>query len=81
MSLLAVFVFFAVAAANPAFLVRILGGVLFISVLNSLYYLRSEMSAKGFLYSVAFSFYSSFTMWWIMPYAFFTVKAKGWLTR
>jgi hyaluronan synthase len=80
-SLLAVFAFFAVAVTTPALLLRVFGGMLLISVLNSLYYLRSEMSATGFLHSVAFSFYSSFTMWWIMPYAFFTVKAKGWLTR
>ncbi|MDA8426898.1 MAG: glycosyltransferase [Treponema sp.] len=52
-----------------------------VTIFNSLYYLRSEQSARGFLYSIAFSYFSTFAMWWIMPYAFFTVRSRSWLTR
>ena len=70
-----------IASANPVYWGRSVLVLLSVAVLNSLYYLRSEPSWNGFLHSVGFSLYSTFTMWWIMPYAFFTVRAKGWLTR
>ncbi|MGO8695384.1 MAG: glycosyltransferase family 2 protein [Rectinemataceae bacterium] len=65
----------------PSVLVRFIFGTFLISVFNSLYYLRSERSLSGFMYSLAFSYFSTFAMWWIMPFAFFTVRSRSWLTR
>lgn len=67
--------------AAPFLGVRFLiaGGL--VSLLATVYILRSEPSLKGLLYGVMFAYYSTFTMSWIMPYAFFTVRARSWLTR
>ena len=70
-----------IASETPSYWGRSALVLLFVAIFNSLYYLRSEPSVKGFFHSIGFSLYSTFTMWWIMPYAFLTVRAKGWLTR
>jgi len=51
-----------------------------ISIFQVLYYLRTERSFH-IVYGVLYGFYSSFALMWIFPYAFFTVRARGWLTR
>ena len=33
------------------------------------------------VYGVIFEYFSFFTLFWIFPWAFVTVRAKGWLTR
>ena len=47
---------------------------------GALYFLRTERSME-FLYGVAYAFYSAVALFWILPYAVVTVRAKGWLTR
>ena len=81
LSLLGIVAFFALAVTTPTLLLRALGAAAFVAVFNSLYYLRSNPSLAGFAHCIGFSFYATFGMWWIMPYAAFTVKAQGWLTR
>jgi hyaluronan synthase len=51
-----------------------------ISLLYSLYYLRSERSLD-LVYGVVFAFFAFFGLSWIPAYAFCTVRARGWLTR
>ncbi len=68
------------AVATPFVLLRFLAVVGLMSLLNMLYYLRSELSAD-FFYGILFSYFSLFALSWIFPYAFFTVKARSWLTR
>jgi len=67
-------------AAHPHMLVRILLVVGLMSLLNTLYYLRSEQS-PDFFYGIIFSYISMFTLFWIFPYAMCTVRARAWLTR
>ncbi len=65
---------------NPVVLIRFLLAVGVVSVFYSLYYLRSERSID-FLYGVLYSYFGVFLLFWIFPYAFFTVRARSWLTR
>lgn len=68
------------AAQDPPVLLRMLTGMGLISLVNMLYYLRSERSFD-FVYGVLYAYFSVFTLFWIFPYAAFTVRARGWLTR
>lgn len=65
---------------HPYMLARFLLAVGIVGIFYSLYFLRSERSLE-FLFAVIFSYYSFFTMFWIFPYAVFTVRARSWLTR
>lgn len=47
---------------------------------NTLYYLRNERSWE-FLYGVLYSYFSFFSLSWIFPYAFATIRARTWGTR
>ena len=67
-------------AQDPSMIVRILVAIGLVSFLNMLYFLRSERSF-GFLYGVLYAYFSSVALFWIFPYAVFTVRAKAWLTR
>jgi len=64
----------------PLMLPRVLVAIGAISLLYSLYYLRSERSLN-FLYGIVFEYFSFFFMFWIFPWALLTVRARGWLTR
>jgi hyaluronan synthase len=68
------------AAHHPMVLPRMLMVIGLVSLLNMLYFLRSERSAD-FVYGVVYSYFSFFTLFWIFPYAFVTVRARSWLTR
>jgi len=50
------------------------------SLFNMLYFLRSERS-MDFLYGIVYAYFGFFTLFWIFPYAFFTIRARSWLTR
>jgi hyaluronan synthase len=65
---------------HPYMLARFLLAVGIVGLFYSLYFLRSERSAE-FLLAIVFSYFSFFTMFWIFPYALFTVRARSWLTR
>jgi hyaluronan synthase len=67
-------------ARDPAIFLRMLTAMGLVSLVNMLYYLRSERSFD-FLYGVLYAYFSSFTLFWIFPYAVMTVRARGWLTR
>ena len=47
---------------------------------GALYFLRLERSLEC-LYGIAYGLFSAFALFWIMPYAAVTVRARGWLTR
>ena len=72
--------FVGMVVQNPAVLVRMLTVMGFVSLVNMLYFLRSERSFD-FLYGVVYSYFAFFALFWIFPYAFFTVRARSWLTR
>jgi hyaluronan synthase len=65
---------------HPYMFARFLIAVGIVGLFYSLYFLRSERSAE-FLLAIVFSYFSFFTMFWIFPYAVFTVRARSWLTR
>ncbi len=65
---------------DPATLFRLLLAIGLMSFLNVLYYLRSERSWR-FVYGILYSYFSAFTLFWIFPYALFTVRSRSWMTR
>jgi hyaluronan synthase len=65
---------------HPSMLVQLLTAIGVVSLVNGLYYLRSERSL-GFLYGVLYAYFSFFALFWIFPYAVATVRARSWLTR
>ncbi|HVB34444.1 MAG TPA: glycosyltransferase [Patescibacteria group bacterium] len=65
---------------NPLTLVRFLLAIGIVSFFYALYYLRSERS-PAFLYGVLYSYFGAFLLFWILPYAAVTVRARSWLTR
>lgn len=67
-------------AQEPQVLLRTLTGMGIVSLLNMLYYLRSERSI-GFVYGVVYTYFAAFALFWIFPYAALTVRARAWLTR
>ena len=67
-------------ASDPQVLLRVFCALLLVSAFNMLYYLRGERS-WDFIYGIGYAFFSAFALFWIFPYAFFTVRAQGWLTR
>ena len=68
------------AVDDPRSIARMLVAIMVVSTLYVLYYLRSERS-YDFIYGVLYAYFSIFTLFWIFPYAAFTVRARGWLTR
>lgn len=65
---------------HPIMMLHFIAIIGLIAAFNMLYYLRSERS-WDFLYGIYYSYYSAFALFWIMPYAVFTARAKSWLTR
>jgi len=66
--------------SRPVLIPRLLLAIGMVSLFNTIYYLRSELS-KDFIYGVVYSYYAFFALFWIFPYAVLTVRARGWLTR
>jgi hyaluronan synthase len=75
LALLAVFTF-----DDPMTFLRFLSGVGIMAMLNMLYYLRIERS-WNFLFGIFYAYFSVFTLFWIFPYALFTLRSRSWLTR
>lgn len=65
---------------NPETLLRVAASIGVVSLLYTLYYLRSERS-WDFIYGIAYAYFSFFTLAWIFPYAVITARARSWLTR
>jgi len=67
-------------AQDPEILLRVLVVIGLMSLLYTLYYLRSERSID-FIYGIAYSYFAFFALTWIFPYAALTLRRRGWLTR
>jgi len=67
-------------AEDPEVLLRVLMVIGLMSLLYTLYYLRSERS-MDFVYGIAYSYFAFFALTWIFPYAAMTLRTRGWLTR
>ena len=65
---------------HPLSLLRLMIVIGLVSAINTLYYLRSERSAD-FFYGILYAYYSVFALFWIFPFAVFTVRSRSWLTR
>ncbi len=65
---------------DPATILRLLFIIGLTSLLNILYFLRSERSLDC-IYGVFYSYFSFFTLFWIFPFALLTVRSRSWLTR
>ncbi|UCE42021.1 MAG: glycosyltransferase family 2 protein [Candidatus Aminicenantes bacterium] len=65
---------------NPIFILRHFAVLLIFSFLLSLYYLRTKKSLT-FLYGIPYAFITAFCLWWIVPFAAFTMKSQSWMTR
>ncbi len=65
---------------DPATILRLLPAIGVMSLLNVLYYLRSERS-WDFIYGILYSYFSFFTLFWIFPSAVLTLRSRSWLTR
>ena len=68
------------AAAEPRVFGYIALGVGLGAAPGALYFLRTERSLEC-LYGLVYGYYAAFALFWIMPYAALTVRARGWLTR
>jgi hyaluronan synthase len=68
------------SVGDPTTIVRLFLAIGTVSLLNMLYYLRSERS-WDFLFGVFYSYYSFLTLFWIFPYAAATLRSRSWLTR
>jgi hyaluronan synthase len=66
--------------SHPATLLRLFFVIGLMSLMNVLYYLRSERS-WDFIYGVLYSYFSFFALFWVFPYAVLTVRSRSWMTR
>jgi hyaluronan synthase len=65
---------------EPETILRFFFAIGLMSFLNILYYLRSERS-WDFIYGILYAYFSVFTLFWIFPYALFTLRSRSWMTR
>lgn len=65
---------------DPMTSVRFLFAMGIMSFLNMFYYLQREPS-WDFLYGIFYAYFSFFTLFWVFPYAVFTVRSRSWMTR
>jgi hyaluronan synthase len=65
---------------HPLFIIRHFAVILIFSFVLSLYYLRTKRSLT-FLYGIPYAFITAFCLWWIVPFAAFTMKNQSWMTR
>ncbi len=69
-----------VIALHPGVTAPVMTVMAAMSLFQVLYYLRTERSFNC-LYGVLYAYFSSVALFWILPYAVATVRARGWLTR
>ncbi len=65
---------------DPITLLRLLLTMGLVSCFHMFYYLRSEAS-WDFVYGILYAYFSFFGLFWIFPYAVFTVRSRSWMTR
>lgn len=68
------------ALQDRAMIARMVVAMGLMSLLNMLYFLRSERSLD-FVYGVLYAYFAAVALFWIFPYAVLTVRARAWLTR
>ncbi|MGC1401846.1 MAG: glycosyltransferase, partial [Thermodesulfobacteriota bacterium] len=73
--LLAVF-----SVQHPVTVLRLFCVIGLFSLMNMLYYLKNERS-WDFLYGILYSYFSLLALFWIFPYALFTLRSRSWMTR
>jgi hyaluronan synthase len=64
----------------PIVMVKFFAGLGVFTLVYMLYYLSQERSWE-FIYGIIYSYFAFFALNWVQPYAFFTVRNSGWLTR
>jgi hyaluronan synthase len=72
--------FITLSINEPATILRLFCVIGFFSSLNMIYYLYTERSWL-FLYGILYAYFSFLALFWIFPYALFTVRARNWGTR
>ncbi len=65
---------------DPHIILRMIVSIGVLSMLYTLYYLRSERS-WDFVYGIAYAYFAFVSLSWVFPYALFTARARGWMTR
>ncbi|MBI3560953.1 MAG: glycosyltransferase family 2 protein [Gammaproteobacteria bacterium] len=65
---------------DPLALLRTLIAIGVVSSFYMLYYLRSERS-WDVVFGILYSYFAFFGLWWIFPYAAFTLRSRSWMTR
>jgi hyaluronan synthase len=68
------------AVNDPHTLLRLFFAIAVVSFINMLYYLHSERS-WDFIYGIFYSYFAFFSLFWIFPTAFLTVRSRSWMTR
>jgi hyaluronan synthase len=68
------------AVNDPLSLLRLFFAIGVISFINMLYYLHSERS-WDFIYGIFYAYFAFFSLFWIFPAAFLTVRSRSWMTR
>jgi hyaluronan synthase len=70
----------ALVADKPAIIFRVLAAIGVVALFHMIYFLRTERS-RNFLYGICYSYFAFFGLFWILPYAAFTLRSRSWLTR
>ncbi len=65
---------------HPFTIIRLLIVIGVVSLVNMVYYLRSERS-PDFVYGIVYSYFSFIALFWIFPFAVVTARSRSWLTR
>ncbi len=65
---------------DPQILIRVTMSIGIMSMLYTLYYLRSERSLD-FVYGIVYAYFAFFSLFWIFPYAVLTARSRSWMTR
>jgi hyaluronan synthase len=65
---------------DPITILRLFCVIGLFSLLNMFYYLYTERSWL-FLYGILYAYFSFLALFWVFPYALFTVRARNWGTR
>jgi hyaluronan synthase len=65
---------------HPVTVLRLFCVIGLFSLMNMLYYLKHERS-WDFLYGILYSYFSFLALFWVFPYALFTLRSRSWMTR
>jgi hyaluronan synthase len=65
---------------HPVTILRLFCVIGLFSLMNMLYYLKHERS-WDFLYGILYSYFAFLSLFWIFPYALFTLRSRSWMTR